>query len=740
MRTMRFALSLLAAAAGLFLIWGRALWPATTFGGMDFLNLLYPQALLVRGAFGAGEVPLWNWYAWGGSPLLAAMQSAPLYPPMWLTLLLPLPWGLQLNVFAHLVLAGWGAGMLARRQLGASHAASVYAAIAYAGSGFFLGHIEQVNSIAAMAWGSWILVGAFEVIRGTSGVWLLAGSVGLGLLAGHPQHVVLAVLFTEIAAVVWLASGGAPLRRAAGRIVWLQVAVLFAGLAAAAQLLPARELGDMSERVWPYTDPSEPALKWQYLVALVVPRFYNLRAGAAGQPLGFTELGMYAGVLTLPLFIVGLRPTWRDGAAGRALIVAWVFALLYALGDAGLVAPVARRVIGFLGHSRGAARSLNVATLLYAVIAARGLDALVSRAAARQRIIATAAVLLVTADLAITHYPELSSLLVRTGVLDTRPVFAGPKHAMSAERVYRFMARDSDYYLDHGESAVAQRMFRLQPNLNVLNVTATTDGYEEGLLPGRLYANFLRRHNRNIRGDTVDAPLLALLGVDTMVTEYPLRAPGSEWRLEREVGFGGVQYQMWRSGFRPSYFIDAGGEHLGVSLVPSRARLLFTSRDGLPTRPEETQFHVFQPPRHEWTSHPLERVTSAQFNAACDAAALRVIARSTNALTIASGSDAPRTIAYLQPWFPGWKVRAGEAVQRVRPGSAVFGLFYWPTGFDGAQPGKAVPPHAPAGGRLVYEPFSFRLGVFVSLASLACALLAGSIRILRVGRLRSLPR
>ena len=117
--------------------------PWRTFSGMDFLNLLYPHAVLVKRAFVAGEFPLWNWYSWGGSPLLAAMQGAALYPPMWLALCLPLPYGLQMLNFAHLVWAGLGVWFVARRLFDLPAIPSVYAGVAFGAAHFFSGTLSR---------------------------------------------------------------------------------------------------------------------------------------------------------------------------------------------------------------------------------------------------------------------------------------------------------------------------------------------------------------------------------------------------------------------------------------------------------------------------------------------------------------------------------------------------------------------------------------------------------------------
>ena len=105
-------------AAALVAVYGPALDPSRTFAGMDFLNMVLPEVAVARGSLSQGALPLWNWYSWGGCPLLATSLAALAYPPTWAALAmtalgLPLTYALQLDVFAHLLWAGLGVARLA---------------------------------------------------------------------------------------------------------------------------------------------------------------------------------------------------------------------------------------------------------------------------------------------------------------------------------------------------------------------------------------------------------------------------------------------------------------------------------------------------------------------------------------------------------------------------------------------------------------------------------------------------
>ena len=107
----------------------------------------------------------------------------------------------------------------------------------------------------------------------------------LALLFGYPAGLVLALLARRSVrgTAIYVLSTAPPLVMAAG--------------AAAIQMLPAAELGGLSERVWPYPDPMNPALDLRHLGALVIPRYFNTLAGTPGQPIGYSETGLYAGIV-----------------------------------------------------------------------------------------------------------------------------------------------------------------------------------------------------------------------------------------------------------------------------------------------------------------------------------------------------------------------------------------------------------------------------------------------------------
>ena len=97
----------------------------------DVSKLFLPWMQTVREELSSGNLPLWNRYSFSGYPLLANGESAPFSPFFLLTLFVPLPKQIVamagLKLFVALLFT-----YMAARRLGATPAASMFAAFGYA--------------------------------------------------------------------------------------------------------------------------------------------------------------------------------------------------------------------------------------------------------------------------------------------------------------------------------------------------------------------------------------------------------------------------------------------------------------------------------------------------------------------------------------------------------------------------------------------------------------------------------
>ncbi len=691
-------------------IYGIILDPGVTFAGMDFLNLNYPRAVLTKDAFSNGVVPLWNWYEWGGAPLLASLQGAVFYPPTWIALLLPLPYGLQVFIFAHLLAAGYGAYLVARRVGKMPATAAVVGGIIFMGSSFFPGRIEQFQIVAVNCLLPWLILAVYSAARGRRRFRVLPGVWALTLLAGHPQYAV----FNLLAALVFTALAF-PWQRWPYR--WKSALAVAVGIAlgsgiAALQLLPTWELGRLSERIWPYPEPTLPELEWRHLPALLIPKYYQLLTGETGRIFGYTELGLYAGVIALPFAIAALIFLGGQGTRRKRFVIAativWAGAMIFALGKSGLIAPFVFKYVPFFTQTRGAARTINVATLMLALLAAQGLAFILKRAYGstirKGYFVAMGVALLTCADLALNHFAALKSVLVPVHALAARPM--KPDLPGNTGRLYRFMAFDSDLYLNNSPAAVAERHVRVQPNLSSVLGVPLTDGYEEGLLPNRTYANLQRQFNRNLRSDSPDAALLAFLGAGLILTEYPLQ-PGNAWQpaspvyprshvVPPTIPGAPATYQYWKSRYSPTLAVDL----YKLDAIADASAFLQACAHAFPL----VQNHRLQT-RTEPASHPLTLVSAAAFNSAQQPFAASP-GPNWNTLELRATGGTTSALVLMRP-YPGWKVAQMPSAHFSL--KSLCSLFYKiELGSDSGNLSQVS---------LVFAPFSYRLGLFISFVS-----------------------
>lgn len=185
-----------------------------------------------------GHFPLWNPYTYSGQPFFGGGQSALLYPPNIIFLLLPLTRALNFCVLAHVVLLGWGVSYWIRTRELAPAAALITGAV-IASSGVVLPHLYagHLSNICTMAWVPWAFAGIeiWSLHRRWSGLLLASLAISLQILAGQLQY----VFFFGVAAGVYATVIALSTHKGRLRCFLGLVAVVAIGSAlAAAQLLP----------------------------------------------------------------------------------------------------------------------------------------------------------------------------------------------------------------------------------------------------------------------------------------------------------------------------------------------------------------------------------------------------------------------------------------------------------------------------------------------------------------------
>ncbi len=309
-----------------FALWWRVTLFERVFAEGDLYSYNFPLLRTIARQWLSGEIPLWNPYAFGGTPLLGNMQGGVFYP-LNVLLLIGSGWrAYQYSILLHYSLAGVFT-FVYLRTLSLSRLPSLFGALAFMLCGFAAGTLGHVSTLRTFPWLPLALAGFEMWRRRLDGRYaLLAGvSLGLMLVAGHPQIPLYALALCAAYAgfFVWRARGAARARLAAGCLS----AFLVAGGLAAVQLLPTLQLATQ-EYLRPTDRSYEYFVKFSLSPALlgnlVFPRFL---------PTDESELAVYVGISTLVLAFIGASRGAARHAGHRIFFSSGaVVALLLALG------------------------------------------------------------------------------------------------------------------------------------------------------------------------------------------------------------------------------------------------------------------------------------------------------------------------------------------------------------------------------------------------------------------------
>jgi hypothetical protein len=258
----------------------------------DAVDIHYSAQKYFADSLRQGHLPHWTPYLFSGFPFLADPKTGAWYPLHWPFFVLGItPRAIEWELALHAFLALWGTYLLARRLTG-DHALALLAAVFYAGGGSFTAQSAHVGMFETAALLPWLLWSATRAVEGSSLV--LPGAIG-GLIAliGDYQ----AALCCLGALVLLMIGQRAPWKRTAGVLAGVVVVGMLLG---AIQILPALELAAQSIHA-----AANIGLKPAALATLVYPNLYGAISGIYSGPGDATQFYFYAGILLVPLAIVG---------------------------------------------------------------------------------------------------------------------------------------------------------------------------------------------------------------------------------------------------------------------------------------------------------------------------------------------------------------------------------------------------------------------------------------------------
>jgi len=348
-----------------------------TASGTDTISEFVAWRAYLADSLRSGHIPLWNPYTYGGQPFLGGFESAVLYPPNLLFVVMPLGPALNFSVFLHLILLGWGMQRWAtQRGLGPWAAGLAGFILPLSGAVFPHVYAGHLSNLCTMAWAPWIFLGLERGARGEwRGYFLASAGVCLQILAGHVQYVFYTAIAAGLHAIVLTAS-------TSGRARWRPlpgVAAVYvaAALLGAAQLLPsfAASVDSIRQQKLDYPFAAMFGFPPENFLTLIAPGFF----GSIDQPLYwgrcyFWEMSLFMGAASLLLLALALaeksrrRQGWLDLAVALPLLV-------LALGVHTPLFDLLYNYAPGFGHFRSWSKFIFPATLFLVMVIASGADA-----------------------------------------------------------------------------------------------------------------------------------------------------------------------------------------------------------------------------------------------------------------------------------------------------------------------------------------------------------------------------
>jgi hypothetical protein len=327
-----------------------------------------------------GNFPLWTPLVYGGMPYFGGFQSALLYPPNWIFMVLPLAKAINWSVAFHVWWIACGVYVWLR-YWGVRQAAAVFGgACMMLAAPFFLhiyaGHLTNLCVMAWVPWLAWCLL-RWEEARTLR--WIVAGAavVAVQILAGHPQYVYYTGLVVSLYAL--LITAFVVKEKRLTFLAGFVVMYVLGAMLSAAQLLPGIEAsgesirsgGTGKEFSGSYSFP--PA----NLFTLVVPGLFGDIQGLRywGRWL-YWEMSAFGGVIALSCAMIGIlsgpeRKRDRLVLGGLALI-----AVVLALGKYTPLFDVLFHGLPGFSLFRGSSKFIFFSAMALSVLAGLGANRL----------------------------------------------------------------------------------------------------------------------------------------------------------------------------------------------------------------------------------------------------------------------------------------------------------------------------------------------------------------------------
>lgn len=418
----------------------------------DVTELNFPRRDLLSRSLKEGNIPTWTDLTGNGFPLFDEGQTGVLYPPNLVIFgLLDPVIAYNISVILSFVM-GMAFTYMFVRSTGRTRPASLFSAVAFGMSGFFIARIRFMALVNAAVWLPLALYGIEKLYRKRSGGYaILSGAaIAMQLLAGWAQY----FYYTSLLAAIYfiyrfrseilgsvrkISSTGA--RKLGALVILLLLIFVVAAALSAAQILPTLRGIDVSNRSegLSFERSTEFPMAPKHLLMFVLPFHYGNPAVGTYPMTGtqetaslFWENCAFSGIVTLVLALLAIFCLVTKERDVQFWLFVLVLSIVIALGSSTPVYRLLWRFIPGLNLFRFPQRVLLFSVLALSVLAGRSIDLLASRKKKIYRLAAPLGIAVLVAELALFASTQVNTI-------DARAYLTEPRSA-------RYIKRDSGLF------------------------------------------------------------------------------------------------------------------------------------------------------------------------------------------------------------------------------------------------------------------------------------------------------
>lgn len=280
----------------------------------------YPNMLFIQKTIKeTGTIPLWNPYILSGYPFNADPLSGLWYPPGWIALLLPLPFGINLDVILHILFGGWGVFLFLQRmkynQIISLFGAGVFLLLPKIYAHFGAGHITYLYAFTLTPWLFW------AAIRLVKKPYLLEGLLISGMILADVRWVPYGIMGWLVVSWINWRENHVNKERLLQLITKKIVAMTLALLLSAPLLLPFLQYTILSTRSLLTTGDN-------LFLSLPTANLLGIFSPSYG---GTAEWAFYCGAGITLIALLSLFSNHKNWV--YAWLNIWLFCLLWSLGS-----------------------------------------------------------------------------------------------------------------------------------------------------------------------------------------------------------------------------------------------------------------------------------------------------------------------------------------------------------------------------------------------------------------------